>query len=128
PLCMKHNVYQQKKPQNGAFIYRKYNANDHSYAISPCSAISRPIDSLSLLALTPISMSTILNKIHVITALKTIVAAVATTCIQSWFQSPYSAPCAPPSPVIVCVAKTPIRIDPIIPPTPCTPKASNESS
>ena len=71
--------------------------------------------------------STILNRMKWTAALKTMAKTVAITCTRNWCQSPYNAPWTPSLPVIDCVANTPVRMEPTMPPIPWTPNASSES-
>src|SRR5262245_17340139 len=97
------------------------------YPASLCWLRSSPICSSSSETRRPIAASKILRMIHVITAAKIQVATMATTWKPRVLASPNNKPLRPPAFTAV-EANSPVASAPQVPPTPCTPTTSNESS
>src|SRR6266581_5852452 len=97
------------------------------YPASLCWVRSSPICSSSLETRRPIVASKILRIIHVATAAKSQVATTATTCRPRVLASPNNKPLRPLAFTAV-EANNPVAHAPQVPPTPCTPTTSKESS
>src|SRR6266849_1504261 len=93
--------------------------------------MSNPSTSCSSGTRRPVSKSTILSSTIVPTSANAHAISTPTNWLPTWPQWPSSPPTAFPAPkmgLITCCANTPVSSAPIVPPAPCTPKASSASS
>src|SRR5260370_14177919 len=93
--------------------------------------MSSPSISCSSGTRTPTIRSVILRRTIVPTRAIPHAIKTPTSWLPTWLQCPSSPPTALPEPkigLITCCANTPVSSAPIVPPAPCTPKASSASS